>query len=364
MIAFLDLNRLNSPYIDIFQRRLETFVSREYFVLGQAVTRFEEEWAHYTQSRFAAGTGSGFDALYLIFEAYKSLGKLKEGDEVIVPANTYVATILPVIKSRLRPVLAEPGPDLNLDASRLERLITPKTKVILPVHLYGRSAHLSEINKIAEAYGLLVVDDAAQAHGALHHRKKIGGLTDATAWSFYPTKNLGALGDGGAVTSNDQELIARIKVLRNYGQTEKYNSAYRGINSRLDTLQAVFLSEKLKDLDKLNKKRMHIARKYREHIRNEAIEKLPCPPEGEHVYHQFVVLAERRDALREYLQRKGIQTLVHYPVPPHKQGGLRGLVKGTFPVSERLSRKILSLPVDPYLSEQETDYIIETINAF
>jgi len=364
MIAFLDLNRLNRPYLDAFHKQLENTVLHDRVILGDAVEQFEQAWATYTGNRHAAGTGTGFDALYLIFEACKILGKLRPGDEVIVPANTYIASILPVVKAGLKPVAVEPRDDLLMHPADAEKLISRRTRVLLPVHLYGRMADMQAFRQLADDYGLLLIDDAAQAHGARWNGKPPGAYADATAWSFYPTKNLGALGDAGAVTSNEGELIELVKILRNYGQAEKYNSRYAGINSRLDSLQAAFLLEKLKDLDRLNRRRREIARYYERHLSRPDITKPPFKDDESHVYHQYVILTPDRDALREHLSRHGIQTLVHYPVPPHRQQALAGILEGEFPFTEQIHREIVSLPVDPYLTDEQLEYITAVIHAF
>ncbi len=364
MIKFLDLNRLNRKYLQEFQPALAVLVNEKAFILGDAVENFENQWADYTASGHAATTGSGFDAIYLIFEAYKLLGKLNPGDEVIIPAHTFIASILPVIKAGLRPVLTDPSDEFLLSAKDIEPKITSRTKAILPVHLYGRAVNLEEIQKLASAHDLLVIDDAAQAHGAMFHGQKIGGLTDATAWSFYPTKNLGGLGEGGAVTSHDEQLIETVKILRNYGQIEKYNSRYPGINSRMDSLQASFLTIKLKDLDSLNEKRKKIAAYYHKNINHPGIKKPVFSSDESHVFHQYVISSNHRDELRKYLKDNGIETLIHYPVPPHKQKALAGIIPENFPVSEQISRIILSLPMDPYLSFEELHYLTRILNAF
>jgi len=364
MIRFLDLNRLNRPYLQAFRQRLENTVVSDRLILGDALQEFERKWADYTGARHAVGTASGYDAIFLILEAFKILGKLQPGDEVIVPANTYIASILPVVRAGLKPVGVEPAGDLNIHAADVEPHITPRTKAILAVHLYGRSVDVRPLRQLAEKYGLLLLDDAAQAHGAVYENRRIGGLTDATAWSFYPTKNLGALGDGGAVTTNNERLADIIRTLRNYGQLEKYNSRYAGINSRLDTLQAAFLAEKLPDLDRLNRRRTEIAEQYHRRINHPEIHHPPLRTDGGHVYHQYVVLSPQRDRLREYLRDKGIETLIHYPVPPHKQDALKDIWRTPFPVTEKIHAQILSLPVDPYLTDDQISYIIRTINAF
>ncbi len=364
MIRFLDLNRLNSRYEAEFHEVLGRMLENESFVLGNLTGEFERQWAMFTGVDYAIGVASGYDALYLILEAYKILGKLQAGDEIIIPANTYIATILPVIKSGLKPVLTEPGEDLNLTVEGVREKFSSKTRAVLPVHLYGKSVDLQPILDFARSEGLLVIDDAAQAHGAEYESRRIGSLTDATAWSFYPTKNLGALGDGGMVTTNDPELDKTIRILRNYGQQEKYNSVFAGINSRLDALQAGFLSVKLKDLLRLNDLRKAVVRQYDENIQNPKIRKPPFVSCLSHVYHQYVIFCEERDRLQRFLYENGVETIVHYPVPPYRQAALEGIVEEDFPVSDRISREILSLPIDPFLKEEEIYQIINLINDF
>jgi len=363
MIPFLDLNRLNRPYKERFLARLDDLVERRAFVLGDLVERFEKKWADYTGASHAVGVSNGSDALFLILEAYKLTGRLHKGDRVLVPANTYIATILPVVRAGLIPVAAEPDPQtLNLPARAIEQHHDIRT--VIAVHLYGRLSVDEQVLDICRRRNILLIEDAAQAHGARSSAGKAGNLGDAAAWSFYPTKNLGALGDGGAVTTNDTEIARLIKILRNYGQEEKYNSRYAGLNARLDALQAAFLEEKLKDLDELNARRIRIARRYAENIHHPQV-RIPRPVfDGSHVYHQFVVLSPFRDALHQSLKQNGIQTLIHYPVPPHRQAALAGFLLGDFPVTERIHREILSLSVDPYLSVDEQNRIIEAVNGF
>jgi len=366
MIRFLDLNRLNARYLPQLEDDFKRSVAGDAFILGRAVKVFEEEWARYTGARHAVGTGNGTDALYLILEAYKIMGRLRPGDAVLVPANTYIATILPVIRAGLKPVLVEPDPDTLIVPVGQYAQYAGRSgiKALIAVHLYGRLAVDPVLRDLARAENWLLIEDAAQAHGAVFDGKKAGNLGDAAAWSFYPTKNLGALGDAGAVTTNDAGLAQLIAQLRHYGQHEKYNSRFVGINSRLDTLQAAFLHTKRQDLDELNRRRIDMARRYANEIIHPLVQ-IPIPIfDGSHVYHQFVILSPARDALRQYLHQQGIETVVHYPVPPHRQEALRGQVEGRFPITEQISRQVLSLPMDPLLTDQEVSYIIDQINRF
>ncbi len=365
MIKFLDLKKINDHYQTTFEEKFHRFIETGQYILGPEVKHFEKNYAGYCQTKYCIGTGNGLDAIRLIFEAYKLMGKLQAGDEVLVPANTYIASILGILHAGLIPVLVEPKlTTYNLDPAHLIEKITTKTKAILAVHLYGLISDWDELKKIAQQNRLLLIEDAAQAHGANWKGKKAGNLGDAAAFSFYPTKNLGALGDAGAVTTNSTTLAELINVLRNYGQKEKYNSQYKGINSRLDEIQAAFLTVKLNDLDKNNLKRMEHAQLYHDKIDNPKISKAELWTDGRHVYHQYVIRTKQREALREYLMKNGVQTLIHYPTPPHRQAALKNYTDGHFPVTDKISREILSLPIHEKLTQEEIGYIIEKINRF
>ncbi len=333
-------------------------------ILGELTEQFEKDWSHFTGTRFAVGTGNGLDALFLILEAYKILGKLHEGDEIIVPAHTYIATVLPVLHAGMKPVFVEPDEDYNISVEALRMIDRPAVKAIIPVHLYGLMARMEEIKKLAGEKDWLIIEDAAQAHGAELEGKKAGAWGDAAAFSFYPTKNLGALGDGGMVTTNDEELTKVIPYLRNYGQEKKYVSTFKGINSRLDALQAAFLSVKLKELNVFNAKRLEIARFYHQNIQNPRIQKPVWKEDFSHVYHLYVVRSPYRDELKKYLFDHGIQTIIHYPVPPHKQPALKEFNGLSLPRTEKLAREILSIPLDPLMQEDDYQYIVEVINRF
>jgi dTDP-4-amino-4,6-dideoxygalactose transaminase len=326
---------------------------------------FEKEFASYCGTKHCIGVANGLDALILIFRAYKELGRLKEGDEVIVPANTYIASILAITENRLKPVLVEPDEQTyNLDPELIEQAITPKTKAILAVHLYGQLANMPAINKIAGKHGLLVIEDSAQAHGASCNGVKAGNWGDASGFSFYPGKNLGALGDAGAVTTNDLELSQTIRALSNYGSHAKYENVYQGINSRLDEIQAAFLRVKLKYIDLEKENRRKVAKLYLQEIKNPLI-KLPewKVVEG-HVFHLFVIMVEYRDALREYLDSHSIQTLIHYPIPVHHQKAYHNLFDLNLPISEEISKKTLSLPISPTVESQDVEKIIRILNRY
>lgn len=366
MIPFYDLHAVNRAFEPLFQRKWQEVMDKGWFILGEEVAAFEAAFARYCGTAHGIGTGNGLDALTLIFKAYRHLGRLSAGDEVIVPANTFIATILAVRQAGLIPVLAEPDPEtFNLDPDSVQKALTPKTRAILPVHLYGRLADMDALRRIADRHGLLLIEDAAQAHGAAdRHGKKAGSLADAAGFSFYPAKNLGALGDGGAVTTDDGELARIVRLLGNYGSPRKYHHEIEGINSRLDELQAAFLHIKLPALDAGNTERRRIAAKYIEHIRNEKI-RLPAFGSGtDHVFHQFVVRTADRDALKAYLADRGVATQVHYPIPPHRQPALSQWKDLAFPVSERLHREVLSLPMSPVMDERQVETVIEALNHY
>ncbi len=364
MIEFLNLNKLNAPYESGFRQKFEEFLSDGKYIEGVENRRFEKNFAKYCGTKFAIGTGNGLDAIRLILEAYKVTGKLQTGDEIIVPANTFIATILAISQAGFTPVLTEPKLETyNLDPEKIAKKISAKTKAIIGVHLYGLISDWEYLQNIAHSHGLLLIEDAAQAHGAVWNDKKAGDLGDAAAFSFYPAKNLGALGDGGAVTTNDPELAGIITQLKNYGQEKKYISRYKGFNSRLDELQAAFLNVKLPHLDKANEKRRQNALLYLKNIKQSNIV-LPVFDEKSHVYHQFAIRTRRRDELKTYLANHGIETMIHYPVPPHKQQAYSEWQNLHLPITEQIHREILSLPVRENLTGDEINYIIEKINKF
>src|SRR5690606_29535357 len=291
-----------------------------WYILGNSVKQFETEFAQYCGTKHCIGVANGLDALILIFRAYKELGILQNGDEVIVPANTYIASIIAILQNDLKPVLVDPNiSTYNLNPIEIEKHVTERTKAILPVHLYGQLCEMEELSIIAQKHGLLVIEDAAQAHGASIDGKKAGNWSDAGAFSFYPGKNLGALGDGGAITTNSDELAQILYAIRNYGSHKKYQNDYIGINSRLDEIQAGFLSIKLKDLDKQNQKRREIAKRYLSEVNNPKITLPYYDCSDNHVFHLFVIRCEQRDQLQDFLRQQGIETLIHYPIAPHKQ---------------------------------------------
>jgi dTDP-4-amino-4,6-dideoxygalactose transaminase len=365
MIPFLDLKLINSQYKDELIEVAMRVINSGWYIQGQECNQFEKEFADYCGSEHCIGVGNGLDALTLIFRAYKELGKLNEGDEVIVPANTYIASILSITDNNLIPVLIEPDIEsYNLSVYEIEKNITSNTKAILAVHLYGQLAEMPAINEIAKKYNLLVIEDSAQAHGASLQGKKAGNWGDASGFSFYPGKNLGALGDAGAVTTNDLQLAKTIRAIGNYGSHQKYENLYQGVNSRLDEIQAAFLRVKLKYLDNEIGTRRKIAKTYLQNIKNPIIQLPEYENDLQHVFHLFVVRCAFRDDLQEYLKNEGIGTLIHYPIPPHQQKAFREWNDYHFPISEKIHNEILSLPISPVMTDDQVRLVIELINKF
>ncbi len=362
MIPFLDLKSINAPYIDAFVSATREVMRSGWYIEGESCKAFEKNFASYCGTSFCAGVGNGLDALTLIFKAYVALGKLQKGDEVLVPSNSFVASALAVLNAGLTPVFVEPNERTYLlDSQSVKNALSKKTKAIMAVHLYGQTCEMDTLKKIASTSGLLLVEDAAQAHGATYKGEKAGALGDAAAFSFYPGKNLGALGDGGAVTTNDAELYEMVQALKNYGSNEKYIHPYQGVNSRLDTLQAAFLNIKLRQLDKDNETRRQIASFYLENIDNQNIS-LPTLRTNS-VWHLFVVRTKNRDALQHYLLQNGIESMIHYPIPIHLQKAFEG-TKTHLPISEQIAKEILSVPLYPTLSKEHQHFIVETLNRF
>jgi len=372
MIKFLDLQKINAVYQEQFQEKLNLVLDNGWFILGDEVQSFERNFANYCGTKYCIGVANGLDALVLIFKGYIQLGKLQKGDEILVPANTYIATILSIIQADLVPVLVEPRLETyNMNPDLIAAKITPKTKAILAVHLYGQLAEMESIKQLAEQFDLLVVEDGAQAHGANIQcsvfsapsiEKQAENLSHAVAFSFYPGKNLGALGDAGAITTNDAALAKVIRSLRNYGSEKKYQNEYIGFNSRLDELQAAFLNVKLPHLDADNYKRKEIAKRYLSEIKNDKIV-LPIS-EQSHVFHLFVIRTENRDALQEYLLQNGIETMIHYPIPPHKQKAFAEWNTLSFPITEKIHNEVLSLPISPVMTMDEVDFVIKILNNY
>ena len=370
MISFLDLksvnNCLRTELIDACSRVIDS----GWYIGGQELEKFERNFANYCGTKHCIGVANGLDALILTLRAWKELGKLQEGDEVIVPANTYIASILAITENRLVPVLVEPDPvSFNLCPEKVKAALTSKTKAILPVHLYGLLADMPALLKIARQHKLLVLEDSAQAHGASIDGRRAGNWGDASGFSFYPGKNLGALGDAGAITTNDDALAQILRALRNYGSHDKYNNFYQGVNSRLDEIQAAILSVKLKYLDEQIAYRRKISQLYMEGIRNPAIT-LPLEPGllpltlSSHVWHLFVIRCRERDALQRHLVDQGVQTLIHYPIPPHKQQAYPQLNSLSFPLTEAIHQQVLSLPIGPVLTLEEATQVVQACNSF
>jgi dTDP-4-amino-4,6-dideoxygalactose transaminase len=360
MIKFFDLKKINEPYETAFQEKLKSVLSGGWYILGKEVQEFENNFAQYCGVNHCVGVGNGLDALTLIFKGYIQLGKLQKGDEVIVPANTYIASILAILQADLVPVLVEPKLETyNINPSLIQDKITPKTKAILAVHLYGQLAEMDIIHDIAKQNNLIVVEDAAQSAGAISNLK-----SNAAVYSFYPTKNLGALGDGGAVVTNDSELAKTIRSLRNYGSEIKYQNDFIGVNSRLDELQAAFLNLKLPNLNDDNENRRVIAKRYLSEIKNDKIILPFWDLSSNHVFHLFVIRTKNRNDLQNYLAQNNIETVIHYPIPPHKQKALESWNNLSFPITEKIHNEVLSLPISPDMTMNEVSYVISILNKY
>ncbi len=362
-VPFLDLRASYLEIKDELDAAYRRTMDSGWYILGSEVQAFEEEFAHFIGTKHCVGVGNGLEALQLILRAYR----IGPGDEVIVPANTYVATWLAVSGAGATPVPVEPVErTFNLDPARIEAAITSRTKAVLPVHLYGQAAQMDAISQIAKERGLKVVEDAAQAHGARYKGRRAGALGDAAGWSFYPTKNLGAYGDAGAITTDDDELAEEVRLLRNYGSKEKYYNEVKGVNSRLDELHAALLRVRLKYLDEWNARRARVARMYLEGLSGAGL-LLPEVAEGaEPVWHLFAVRSRRRNELQRFLKSAGINTLVHYPVAPHLQKAYQdeGIAEGAYPITEAIHREVLSLPMGPHLSDEDAARVVEAAHGF
>ncbi|MDR6405347.1 MULTISPECIES: DegT/DnrJ/EryC1/StrS aminotransferase family protein [Chryseobacterium] len=366
MIKFLDLQKINLQYQNEIETKLLEVFRSGWYLMGNQLSNFEKNLSDYIGAKHSIGVANGLDALRLILRAYMEMGVMKAGDEVIVPSNTYIASILAISDNGLTPVLVEPEINTyNIDISKIEEKITSKTKGILIVHLQGRVVFSDELTEIAKKHNLKIIEDNAQAIGAAWKGKKTGNLGDAAGFSFYPGKNLGALGDAGAVTTNDDDLAKTIRALANYGSNQKYVNIYKGLNSRLDEIQAAVLDVKLQYIDNENNIRRQIAKRFIDEINNPAII-LPEYPadENEHVWHLFVIRSEKRDQLQAYLTENGIQTLIHYPIPPHKQEAYKEWNDLSFPISEKIHDEVLTLPLSPVMSEEEISRIIAVTNTF
>jgi dTDP-4-amino-4,6-dideoxygalactose transaminase len=359
-MKYLDLKAINKPY----EHAADEVLQSGWYLKGEATRRFEQHYAEYIGTRHCIGCGNGLDALTLIFRAYKEMGLMQEGDEVIVPANTYIASILSITENRLTPVLVEPDINtLQIDDRLIEQAITQRTRAIMIVHLYGRCAYTDRIEKLCNKYGLKLIEDNAQAHGCLYGEKRTGSLGDAAGHSFYPGKNLGALGDAGAVTTNDEVLARAISSLGNYGSSKKYVFDYQGYNSRIDEIQAAILDIKLKYLDKENARRKEIASLYINKVKNPKI-LIPNSDDRDCVWHIFPVLCAHRDELQKYLSEHGVETQIHYPIPPHKQKCYSEWSKLSFPITEQIHAQELSIPCNQAMTQKEVDTIIDLLNQF
>jgi len=365
-VSFLDLKAINARHRDDLLAATARVLDSGWYVHGAEHEAFEREFAAYCGSAECVAVANGLDALTLVLRAWKELGELHEGDEVIVPANTYIASILAITENRLTPVLVEPDPaTYNLDPARLAAALTPRTKAILVVHLYGQAADMTRIKEFADRHSLKVLEDVAQAHGAVHGARKVGAWGDAAGFSFYPGKNLGALGDAGAVTTENAELAKTLRALRNYGSHKKYHNVHQGPNSRLDELQAALLRVKLPLLDSDNARRRAIAGRYLRGMRHTGVT-LPVAPAGpeSHVWHIFPVRVAARDSFQHHLAQAGVQTLIHYPIPPHHQSAFPVLHGLTLPITEAIHREIVSLPMGPTMSDLQVEQVIDAVNAW
>lgn len=365
MVPFLNLHDVNERFRDELDAAVKRVLDSGWYLLGKENLAFEQAFAAYCGVTHCIGVANGLDALFLILEGYKALGLMNPGDEVIVPANTYIASILAVSRAGLVPVPVEPDPlTLNIDPARIEAVITQKTRAVMPVHLYGQCADMDPICKIAGRHRLKVIEDAAQAHGATYRGRKAGSLGDAAGHSFYPGKNLGAIGDAGAVTTGDKELATAVCALRNYGSHEKYHNLYKGYNSRLDELQAAILRVKLGYLEQDNSRRAQIAAQYLKRIHHPKIRLPVIAGYGTPCWHLFVVRCPERDALQQHLAASGIQTVIHYPIPPHWQPAYQEWAARALPQTEAIHREILSLPMSPVMSAGEVDQVIDCVNQY
>lgn len=361
MIKFLDLKKINNRYREEIDSRIKNILDKGWYLQGEENENFTKNFANFCGTKFALGVANGLDALNLIIKAYG----FGNGDEIIVPANTYIATILAISENGCIPILVEPDiKTYNINPDSIEEKITSKTKAIMVVHLYGQAVQMEKIWKIAKKYNLKIIEDSAQAHGAIYQENRTGNLGDASGFSFYPGKNLGCMGDGGAVTTNDEELFNKIKAIANYGSDRKYHHIYKGVNSRLDEIQAAVLDVKLNHLDSDNNKRRKISKYYRENIKNSKIILPETYDEKSHVWHIFAVRTHNRDEFQKYLTERGIQTIIHYPTPPHKQGAYKEWNNLSFTITEEIHNTILSLPISPVMTDSEIEKVVEVVNEF
>jgi dTDP-4-amino-4,6-dideoxygalactose transaminase len=365
MIKFLDLKNINQQHKDELKIAFERVLDSGWYIMGNELAQFEDEFSVYCGTKHCIGVGNGLDALILIIRAYKELGIFKEGDEIIVPSNTYIASILAISANNLIPILVEPDINTyNINPTLIEAKITSKTKAILPVHLYGQLCDMEAIKLIADKHNLKIIEDCAQAHGATHKGIRAGNFGNAAGFSFYPGKNLGALGDAGAITTNNDELATAIRALLNYGSHIKYRNIYKGINSRLDELQAALLRVKLKTLNEETNVKKEFANIYLQEITNQKIILPQVVNQGAHVWHLFVIRTNNRDELQRYLIDKGIQTVIHYPIPPHKQEAYKDLNNLDLPISDKIHNEVISLPLSPVMSNYDIDIVVKALNEY
>ena len=366
MIPFLSLKDITAKYAGEIHSAVQRVVDSGWYLQGKENETFEHHFADYIGTKYCVGCGNGLDALIWIYRAYIELGIMHPGDEVIVPANTYIASVLAITENGLKAVLVEPNPQtLELDENRIEDAVTSRTKSILLVHLYGRCAYTEKIGELCAKYHLHLVEDNAQAHGCKYQEKRTGSIGEAAGHSFYPGKNLGALGDGGAVTTNNKQLADCVRALANYGSQKKYVFKYRGRNSRLDEIQAAVLDVKLRHLNEDNRLRQQVAAFYYDHIKNPLISLPARLPDENNVYHLFPILCEQRDELQRYLTEQGVQTLIHYPIPPHLQECYKGEWEtASLPITERLAKQELSLPISQVMTEKDVMNVVKSVNGF
>lgn len=365
MIKFLDLKKINQQYDIELKQACSRVIDSGWYLLGSELTAFEKEFAEYCGSKYCIGVANGLDALVLTLRAWKEMGLLQDGDEIIVPANTYIASILAISENKLTPILVEPDDEtFNLSLKSITSAITSRTKGILPVHLYGKISPMKEIMALAREHNLLVLEDCAQSHGAMIAGKKAGTWGNSGAFSFYPGKNLGALGDAGAIITDDDKLYSVLSALRNYGSHEKYKNKYKGVNSRLDEIQAAMLRVKLRYLDEETENRQRIANRYLQEINNPLI-KLPTSiAKEEDVWHLFVIRTGYRDKLQNFLVESGIQTLIHYPIAVHKQEAYTEYQNQSLPITEALHEEVMSIPISPVMTDTDVSFVIDKLNKF
>ena len=365
MIPFLNLHSINLQYQDALLAASKRVIESGWYVMGRELEAFEQQFATYCGTDYCIGVGNGLEALSLIFRSYIEMGEMMYGDEIIVPSNTYIASVLAITQQGLSPIFVEPDiTSYNIDPSKIEAKITSRTKAIMVVHLYGQVADMDAIHTVAKKHNLKVLEDSAQAHGAYYHKKRTGSLGDAGGFSFYPGKNLGALGDGGAVTTNNKVLADTLKALRNYGSSTKYEHLYKGTNSRLDEIQAAMLNVKLQYLDHETSKRQEIARYYIQHISNQHVVLPSTQNIHSHVWHLFVIRTPDRNRFMQFLYRHGIETMIHYPTPIHHQKAYREFFHLNLPITEKIHKEVVSLPLNPLLKSHEIKHIVDVVNHF